>query len=198
MSATLSVGLNIANTILGGIQQREDIRAQNKAIEQQFEMNSAATRMMLSSLGMRVSKQSSEIDRDKLRTDIEVQKQATKAIGSERVRIAQAGITGKRASAGIQDVKREEANIISDAEINAEIAKQNLQNQYLDSANKAITNLNNSVPNTIAAPSYGDLALGAISTGIKSYASFDRYDKAEFNKTVSNIDKSIYDFFRDE
>ena len=197
MSAPLvTVGLNLASSILGSVQANKDLKAQYKAAERQYKMNVSATRLMLNSLNMRTNTQSSEITRDKIRQEIDIEKSAIKAEGSRRVQAAQMGIAGKRAALFItQDIDREKANLISDTEINAEIQQRNLRNQYYDRANQAITNLNNSIPNVQVGQSPWEAGLNTAATLVQTYNTFDKYDKAEFKQDLNSIRNTVSSYF---
>jgi len=197
MSAPLvTVGLNLASSILGSVQANKNLKAQYKAAERQYKMNVSATRLMLNSLNMRTNTQSSEITRDKIRQEIDIEKSAIKAEGSRRVQAAQMGIAGKRAALSItQDIDREKANLISDTEINAEIQQRNLRNQYYDRANQAITNLNNSVPNVPVGQSPWEAGLNTAATMIQTYSTFDKYDKAELKQDLNSIRSTVSSYF---
>ena len=197
MSAPLvTVGLNLASSILGSVQANKDLKAQYKAAERQYKMNVSATRLMLNSLNMRTNTQSSEITRDKIRQEIDIEKSAIKAKGSRRVQAAQMGIAGKRAALSItQDIDREKANLVSDTEINAEIQQRNLRNQYYDRANQAITNLNNSVPNVPVGQSPWETGLNTAATMVQTYSTFDKYDKAELKQDLNSIRSTVSSYF---
>ena len=191
----LAMGLSIASSVLGGIQQNKNLSAQYKQIEAQHEMNIAVTRSMLNSLGMRVNRVSTEITRDKLAEQKNIHTQATEARGSLRVQAAQLGVTGKRSPLNIQQkVGRAEADAISDSEVNAETQQWNLKQTHLDQAQSAITNLNNQIPNV---PQSNKWMTGLQITGnaAQTYYSMDKLDKAQFNSDLTKYYNKAKDFF---
>ena len=196
MSAAATVGLNLASSILGSVQANKDLKAQYKAAEQQYKMNVSATRLMLNSLNMRTNIQSSEITRDKINQEININKSAIKVEGTNRVQAAQMGIAGKRGSMAItQDIDRESANLISDTERNAEIQQRNLKNQYYDRANQAITNLNNSIPNVSVGQSPWEAGLNTATTAVQTYSKFDKFDKAELKQDLNSMRSTVASYF---
>jgi hypothetical protein len=183
--AGISLGLNLASSVLGTRQQKAEYEAAVKQAEQQHEMNIAATRLALDTLGMRVSRQASEIERDRIRSEISVQKQAYTAKGEQAVKSAQLGITGRRAELyDVQDIERKQADIESDIATQAETERYNLKSQHLDTARKAIVNLNNAVPDVNQPMSALTAGLQSVAAGASAYASLDTKDRAQFNKNI--------------
>jgi len=181
------MGLAVASSVLGTMQKNANLKAQYKAIEQQHELNVSITRSMLNTLDMRVNRQSSEITRDKLRTQRDIQAQATTAVGESRVQAAQIGVTGRRASLAVsQGIERKAADLMSDAQINAETEQWNLIQSHQDQASRAIANLNNSIPNIPQADSPWLGVVGAVQTGANVYFGSDKFDKAKFKQYFSS------------
>lgn len=187
MIQAMSLGLNLASSVLGARQQSANYRAARKQAEQQHEMNIAATRLALDTLGMRVSRQESEIERDKVRSQVSVQDQAYTARGEQAVQSAQLGITGRRAELyDVQDIERKQADIMSGINIQADTERYNLKSQHLDTARKAIVSLNSAVPNIQQPDSPWSAGLQTIASGFQSYAQMDKIDRVQFNKNVKD------------
>ena len=194
----LAMGLSIASSVLGGVQRNKDLEAQYRQMEAQHQMNIAVTRTMLNSLSMRVNRQFMEINRDKLRIQKDIHGQAVEARGQLRVQAAQLGVTGKRSALNIQQrVGRAEADAISDSEINAEIQQWNQNETHYDTAQRAITNLNNQIPNVPQSNKWGT-GLQVIGTAANTYYSMDKLDKAQFNKDLTSYIDKARDFFTTE
>src|SRR6056297_4069464 len=101
------MAFSMASSAFAGIQRNKNLAAQYKQMEKQHEMNMSATRIALNSLDMRVGRQSSQIERDRVQAQAQIAQQAYTAKGSARVQAAQLGITGKRADLyKTQDIER--------------------------------------------------------------------------------------------
>lgn len=160
-AASMAVGL--ASSILGGMSQRKAIKAQNAAELKQWHLAYKEVRRQLGVSYGRTQTAINEINRDKIRTQMAVRVAGRVTKGTRAVKAAQMGIQGKRASRDIYvPVDREVANAVSDAERNAAIQEQNALNQYNDTAQAAINNLNNNAPLSRAVPSIGGILVGAL------------------------------------
>ena len=183
----MMMGMNLASSVFGNIQQNKNLEAQYRQMRQQHELNMSATRIALNSLDMRVGRQSSQIERDRVQAQAQIAQQAYTAKGSARVQAAQMGITGRRANLyKTQGIERTEARMLEDIDLTAEIEQENLRNKELDTANRMIVNLNNQIPNVPQPDSILSQTLDVAQTGLQTYASMDKYDRAQFKSDVKS------------
>ena len=181
------MAFSMASSAFAGIQRNKNLAAQYKQMEKQHEMNMSATRIALNSLDMRVGRQASQIERDRVRAQAQISQQAYTAEGTARVQAAQLGITGKRADLyKTQDIERTEARLLENIDETAEIEQENLKNNLLDSANRMIVNLNNQIPN-VPTQNKWDTVLSTTQTALSTYASMDKTDKAQFKHDISGF-----------
>jgi len=171
----------------------EQLKDQVKAMIKAFEKNKKILRGQLATAQNRVNVAITESNRDKLRTQMIARVAAGEAKGEVLVKAAQIGLAGKRAFKGtLKSIGRKEADIVSDANINAAIQKTNLINKYNDTALLAIQNLNQGKPSLTSSGGNAILAAFAgASTAFQSYQGLSRNQQQdirnEFRTTGSGV-----------
>src|SRR6056297_39459 len=160
---------SVASSVFGGLQQRKQVEAQNAALKAQFEMNKSITQESLSTLSYRVSQAESDIIRDRVRRHVATKKAIKKATGESAVAAAQIGAAGRRVNLGLQQARKEGANIISDNNVNAQTELINLTNQLNDRAAQMVQNLNNARPVYGEPPSTAELLIDAGLSAANTY-----------------------------
>jgi len=184
---TLIAGL--ASSILGGLSKRKQAKAQNKALQAQFELNKSITQEGLGTLSYRTSVAESEVVRDRVNRNIATKKAIRKSTGTAKVSAAQIGAAGKRVDLGLTEATKEGANIISDNNINAQIELQNLTNQLNDTAASMVQNLNNARPTMQEVPSTAGLLVNAGISLVNAYGGMSDLSKAELKADVNGLFK---------
>ena len=183
-----SLALNIAGTVLGAYSNNQQAKAAQAAAKKQYALNLAITRASLDTLNQRANQQSVQINRDKLLQQMAAEKAGIKAIGTNTVTAASLGTTGVRTELAIQqEVMREVGDAQTEADINAQIEQWNLQNQVQDQSQAVINALNNSSGSVAGSASTLQTVVDIGSGILNTYRSFDQYEKADFNSTLSGI-----------
>lgn len=181
---------SFASSIFGGLQKKKQTEAYNEALRLQFETNVAITEESLSVLDYRTSVAETEAIRDRVRQNIATKKAVKEATGEAVVKAAQIGAAGRRVELGFKEAEKQGANLISDANVNAQIALTNITNQFNDTAKRMIDNLNMARPTYQDVPSTTEILLGAGMNAFSTYAQMDDTGRAGINESFSNLFKS--------
>lgn len=186
------IALGVASSVLGGLQAQEDVKAQNTAKRLQWEFNKELTQEALSTLSYRTQVAESEVVRDRIARNIAINQAAKKAEGEAAVSAAQIGAAGRRVELSIErDTKRKAADAVSESNVNAQIAFNNVTNYFTDTATRMIDNLNSARPTYGEPPSTGEILLNAGMGALGQYASMSTDQRAGVKDTFSNLMNSI-------
>lgn len=179
VSTGISMGsyAGATGTIFSGIASMYDwkskveaVEAQNAANAEAFKVATQTLRDQLSVAYNRTTNIMTQVKRDRVVRQLAIRKAAYKARGQATTQAAQLNIQGRRAQMDItRDVSREEANAVSDININSEIEMINTVNQFNDAATAAVANLNNQRPTTVQAPSRMSGLLNTVGAGLNYY-----------------------------
>lgn len=186
------MGLSMASSILGSVDESAKIDQLNAFNKQQWENNVAITSEMIGTLSERTDRAYDDATQQAVRTKMSVIRAGIEAKGEAEVKAAAIGIQGKRATREItRDISRAEAEAISDANINLQTELSNITEYFNDTANRAIMNLNNARPVYQETPGIQDILLSAGLSGFEYYRGMSDASKAE-------ISAGFNDFFKKE
>lgn len=188
MAGTTS-GWGLASSMIGTYLSNH---AENKRIEDQNELDQQAFDFALSKLRdqltvayQRTQTGLSEINRDKLTRQLAVRKAGIEGRGEATVQAAQLGVQGRRGSSTAKDITREEANLISEANIDAAVEESNAINAFNDAANQAVSNLNMHRPFAVQTKSTGEMLTESIGSGLTYYTKLSSAQKADLKSTFN-------------
>jgi len=190
------LGLAIGSSILGSVQEKKAVEAQNQAVADQFALNLSVTRASLDTLGMRANALSQEITRDKVYSQMAAEKAGVKAIGQRKAKAATMGTTGKRTELLVeQEVMREVGDAVTEADINAQIQQWNLQDSVNDQTTAAINNLNNSIGSVATGSSTLQQVVDMGQSLYGAYKGMDQFDQAKVQGEIKDAWGSVSDWF---
>lgn len=178
-AGTAGLVSSLAGSILNYSSQKSAIEAQNRANKAAWERAAQDTRDQLTIAYNRTLTGLQEVNRDKIRNKIAVRSAGAKAVGTASVQAAQLGIVGRRGSTAPQEIEREVAQKVSDAQINSEIQSRNLTQAYTDTATAAVDNLNNQAPTLYEGPGTLEMLTGTLSTGVNYYNQLSSAQKSD-------------------
>lgn len=187
------IAFSVASSLIAGKARKEQIKAQNKAMQHQWSINKGLTQESLSTLDYRTQLAESEVIRDRVARNIATKQAAKKAQGEAVVSAAQIGAAGRRVELGLErDVARVKADAISESNINTQVALNNITNYFNDTATRMVDNLNQARPSYGEAPSTGEILLNAGMTAMGAYAQMDTGQRQDIKDSFSNL-TSVFD-----
>lgn len=179
LTAFASIASSISGAYAKGAGTAAQIEAQNEENRAQFNMNKEITARSLGTLAYRVDKQASDLNRNKINRNIQIKRAAMVAKGDQVTEAARIGSAGKRPDVNRRSVDRTAANAVSDSNLQAQTALDNLTVTLHDTAYQMIDQLQGAVPQQLTGPSTMSNILGAASAGLNSYMGLTPIEKAE-------------------
>lgn len=181
IGSVVGIGLSMASSYLSNKSTNDQISQQNRLNELQWADNKQFVAEMLTTSAYRTDRAYAEATRAAIRTKMAAKRAGMQARGQAEVKAAQMGVAGKRASQDItRDISRQEADVISDANINLQTELTNITEHFNDTAHQAIQNLNNSRPTIDSGISTISMLTQAGAAGLSYYNSMSEVSKAEF------------------
>lgn len=194
MSIAGSVGLvsSLVGSFASGIAQKKIAKSTNKALTDSWADAAQATRDQLTVAYNRTLTSLEEVNRDKIYTQIAAKSAGIAAKGTAEVNAAQLGIEGKR-GAGFQmrEIDREVADVVSDAEINAQVQVINTTNAYTDAAKAAVNNLNNQSPVGVSVPSTLTMVTDVLGSGVNYYNKLSTAQRSDLKQNMKIAQSKI-------